>query len=142
MSDTFSLDLSRGQIAEQLWLNRLLITWPEAIQIEGYFREYDIIIPDVAKFEVKHDEVSNKTNNYFIEFEDAGNPSGINHTTADFWVEWDGIEWCVVYVKELKQLIKDNNFKIYEGKANNNNRNMKGYLIPKPMLRALHKSYF
>ena len=56
---------------------------------------------------MKTEPASLKTNNFFIEFEGYGKPSGINITEADYYIINDTITYYLIRVSKLKLLIKD-----------------------------------
>lgn len=91
MTNTFDLDLKRGQISEQLVKS--------------------ILTQDV-KIEVKTDFLVSKTGNVAIEFECRGKPSGIKTTTADWWVivlegkQYDSEVAIMIRTKRLFNLCK------------------------------------
>lgn len=64
-------------------------------EIEGVFKDYDLIDDNGVTFEVKTDTTSKKTGNVAIEFESWGKPSGIARTKASLWFHmyWDGSNW-------------------------------------------------
>ena len=78
--------------------------------------KYDFETSDNLKYEVKTDEASIKTNNIFIEFYGYNKPSGISITEANFYIINDTINYYLISVKNLKQLIYDNNCKKIETK--------------------------
>ena len=69
--------------------------------------KYDFLTSDNIKYEVKTEPASLKTNNFFIEFEGYGKPSGINITEADYYIINDTITYYLIGVSKLKLLIKD-----------------------------------
>ena len=55
--------------------------------MEGYFKDYDIYVPEINKsIEVKSDEKSKYTNNIVVEVEFNGKPSALSTSKADYWV--------------------------------------------------------
>ena len=83
------------------------------------------------KFEVKTDNRMNKTGNVFIEYESNNKKSGIETTQSDYYIITDKVEYFLIEVILLKQLINDdkNILKIYNNKTNN-----RGYLLKKFIL--------
>ena len=69
--------------------------------------KYDFLTGDNIKYEVKTEPASLKTNNFFIEFEGYGKPSGINITEADYYIINDTITYYLIRVSKLKLLIKN-----------------------------------
>lgn len=85
----FDIDLQFGQEAE---------TWVK-----------DIFDGNVGTIEVKRDARFAQTSNIYIEFECKGNPSGIQTTTADFWVFvlQNTVGMIMVRTDRLKQLTRE-----------------------------------
>lgn len=81
----FQFDLNFGQIAENEVFALFRVKYPESQQKEGYFREYDFSTGEY-EVEVKYDYKANKTGNLCIEKTVDGAPSGIQTTTAKYWV--------------------------------------------------------
>ena len=68
--------------------------------------KYDFLTSDNIKYEVKTEPASLKTNNFFIEFEGYGKPSGINTTEANYYIINDTITYYLISVDKLKLLIE------------------------------------
>lgn len=84
---SFEEDLKIGEKIEQDVLNHIHNKYPKAYKIEGYFKEYDIYIPEIEKsVEVKQDYKSKYTGNLVVELTFNGKPSAILTTKADYWV--------------------------------------------------------
>lgn len=82
----FEADLGLGQKGEDVILKIIQKKYPNAHRIIGYFRGYDIFIPEVdIKVEVKSDRLSKKTGNIAIEYGCNNKASGIITTEADYW---------------------------------------------------------
>ncbi len=74
-TDTFKRDLGRGEQIEQHVLSILRKTYPKAYKVEGYFKGYDLFVPEVStSIEVKSDEKSKYTGNIVVEVEFNGKP--------------------------------------------------------------------
>ena len=57
-ADTFLRDLSRGEKIEITLLEIIQKKYPKAHKIDGYFKDYDLFVPEVNKsIEVKSDEI-------------------------------------------------------------------------------------
>ena len=83
----FEESLIVGQKSEVIVLNQIKKKYPTAFIVEGYHKEYDIMIPEIDKtVEVKKDFKSQHTGNIVIEVEMNNKPSGLSTTTADWWV--------------------------------------------------------
>ena len=82
--------------------------------------------------EVKCDRLCIKTGNVFVEFEDAGKPSGISKTTAAYYAialykkERKKQIWVLIPTVILKKLMKK-----YPVKSGGDNWEARGHIIPK-----------
>ena len=100
--------------------------------IDGYCKEYDIVIPELSKtVEVKQDQKSNFTGNYLIEIFMFGKPSGLLASTADYWVFSDGkkLTWTTRDIIKDTILLGGYNLVDFVGKGDTEPK--KAYLIPK-----------
>ena len=85
-----------------------------------------------GQLECKVDRLCQKTGNVFIEFEDAGKPSGISKTTALYYAialykkERKKQIWVLIPTDILKKLMKK-----YPVKSGGDNWEAKGHIIPK-----------
>ena len=68
---------------------------------------YDFMTSDNIKYEVKTDVMSLKTGNIFIEFMGYGKPSGIATTEANFYIINDTVNYYMISVLKLKELVKN-----------------------------------
>jgi hypothetical protein len=68
---------------------------------------YDFETSDNIKYEVKTDEMSLRTNNFFIEVVGYGKPSGIATTEAKFYILSDTKIYYLIDVEALKKIIID-----------------------------------
>ena len=120
----------KGLKGENLILKQIQKKCRNAKKIDGYFKDYDIQIPEIQKtVEIKTD-FTTSTGNVFIEFTCNKKPSGILTTRADIWV----------YILESKKFwIKTDNLKKCINKHNclnlvcNKNilgKDIQGFLIP------------
>ena len=127
----FLTDLERGKTEETKVFNYYKKRYSKAEHISGYEKKYDILIPE-EKFciEVKFDDRSNTTGNYFIEAFCENKESGINATTAKLWVISNGSKYLFVNTKDIKNCIKNLELKniILFGKK------VQFYLVKKVML--------
>ena len=112
----FRRDLKRGQKYEHEALK--LFKYSKYKMSVGKFKEYDFILDDKIKVEVKADFIAYRTNNIVIEYEHNGKDSGINTTTADFWVYYivkcGGADVYKVPTNDLKNICL-NHSKIIKG---------------------------
>ena len=103
---TFADDLAVGQEVERKVLKTIQASYPKALMIDGYFKDFDILVPETKQaIEVKYDIKSEKTGNVCVEISFGGKDSGLITTKADWWVfvVHDGIYW--VKTERLKFLI-------------------------------------
>ena len=102
--------------------------------MEGYFKEYDIIIPEINKtVEVKSDVKSLHTGNYVVEVAFDGKESALSTTTADWWVFYDSE--CEVWIKPelIWKAVKGLPMRDFVGKGDKKSKT--AYLCPKEYIR-------
>lgn len=115
MSKFHQEDLPYGEAGEKFVLNIINRKYPMAYKMEGYFIEYDIMIPEIEKtVEVKRDKHTDRTGNAFIETYCNKIESGINSSTADYWAYLTKSMLYWIKSNDLKICILENN--ITEGK--------------------------
>ena len=132
--DSFKEDLEIGRIAEEYILKRIKRKYPKAKIMEGYFKEYDIIIPEINQsVEVKQDKKSLYTGNYVVEVSFGGKPSALSTTTADWWVFYDGE--CEVWIKPDNIWKAVKGLPIREFVGNGDSKSKNAYLCPKEYIR-------
>ena len=108
METTFKEDLEHGKRVEREVCKNLNKKYPTAYVVEGYCKEWDIVVPEIDKtVEVKLDEKSHYTGNFLIEIEFDGKPSALSTTQADIWILVDKLHYFVVDTNTLKWLLKD-----------------------------------
>ena len=106
---------------------------------EKYENEFQKII-EGKKIEVKTDRITQRSTNVFVEFESRGKESGINITTAHYWVyclwteKFKEQTYIFIPTRRLKKLIKEKEYRISNG---GDNWTSKGYLVPKEDLLDL-----
>ena len=106
----FKKDLKDGELIEIKLENYLKKKYPSTYRTKGYFKEYDIAVPEKdIKIEFKRDIGSTKTDNFFIEYECNNNPSGIVTTKADYWVVYTGKELLWITPIKIIECITINN---------------------------------
>ena len=66
--------------------------------------KYDFITSDDIKYEVKYDNYSNKSGNFFIEFFAYNKPSGISTSESNFYIITDGINYYLIDTQILLKL--------------------------------------
>ena len=134
-TDTFKRDLSRGEQIEHKVLSILRKTYPKAYKVEGYFKGYDLFVPEVSKsIEVKSDEKSKYTGNIVVEVEFNGKPSALSTTEADYWVWWDGYSLTWFTVDLIKKCIEETNPPLCRFVGKGDSKEKKAYLIKKDVL--------
>jgi hypothetical protein len=86
MINQFRNDLEKkGEPCERAVLEKLKLKDKDAHKIEGYFKDYDIICPNLKEtYEVKN--CQDAIINIPIEVRCNDKPSGIKTTKANFWV--------------------------------------------------------
>ena len=84
-----------------------LIEQYKGVEILHYCNDnkYDFLTNDNIKYEVKAEPMSIKTNNYFIEYMGYGKPSGISTTDADYYIITNTINYYLIDINELKELV-------------------------------------
>ena len=134
-NSVFQNDLQIGEISQNKILDIIKKKYPKAYQQEGYFKEYDIMIPEINKtVEVKQDKKSNFTGNIVVEVEmPLGKPSALSVTKADFWVFDDGEYYMWWTPKALKELVKPLKSTVFTGRGDNTPK--KAYLVRKHMIK-------
>jgi len=134
-TDTFNRDLSRGEEIEQQVLSIVRKRYPRAYKMEGYFKGYDLFVPEVLKsIEVKSDEKSKYTGNIVVEIEFNGNPSALSTTKADYWVWWDGYSLTWFTVDLIKKCIEETKPPLCRFIGKGDSKEKKAYLIKKDVL--------
>lgn len=113
----FNKDYKRAEKAENEILAIIHKKYPKAYRIKGYFKSYDIYIPEVNKrVEVKRDFLAYKTDNYFIETHYGGEESGISTTEADYYVIVDDKVILWVETETLRYLIENGEDRTFPAK--------------------------
>jgi hypothetical protein len=99
------------------------------------FVEWDVKLKNgalEAKYEVKGDRLTAKTGNFCLEYECAGQPSGISTTQADFYayfvISGNSHDLYLIPVPRIKELIAQGSYKKMNGGDGYRSR---FYLIPK-----------
>ena len=92
--------------------------------------KYDFKTSDNLKYEVKTEPMSLKTNNFFIEFYGYGKKTGITTTKANFYIISDTINYYLINVNVLKEIIDNNKFPMQKTK----DKTTIGYLVSKNII--------
>ena len=129
----FQESLTSGQKSENLVLDIIKKKYPKAFLKEGYHKEYDIMIPEINKtVEVKKDFKSQYTGNVVIEIEMNNRPSGLETSTADWWVfHLNDIELVWIKLKRLKELVKSEDYNLVEFIGKGDTISKLAYLVKK-----------
>ena len=131
---SFKEDLKVGKEIEEYVLSIIQEKYPKAKIMEGYFKEYDIMIPEIDKtVEVKSDVKSLYTGNYVVEVAFDGKPSALSTTTADYWVFYDSE--CLIWIttEKIWKAVKGLSLTTFVGKGDTKSKN--AYLCPKEYIR-------
>jgi hypothetical protein len=130
MVEDFKADLERGKIHETKVLHKIKKKYKQAYIVDGYFKEYDIFIPELDfGVEVKFDERSIQTGNIIIESASNNKPSGISTTKAKYWVIYDGKHYNWFTTENLKKCISKHYIKEREFICRGDIKKKKAYLI-------------
>ena len=136
MLDTFHEDLKIGKITENSVLSIIKNKYPKSYIIDGYFKDYDIYVPEKnIGIEVKRDEKSKYTGNLVVEIEFDGKPSALSTTKADYWVFYDGE--CYIWITTSKLNYVVSNFgtiRKFIGKGDTKYK--KAYLMKKDIIKS------
>ena len=132
----FKEALIDGVEYEMIVLNFIKEKYPSAYKIEGYFKEYDIYVPENdIKIEVKLDKKSTITGNLVVEIEMFNKPSALFTTKSDFWVFCDGIELMWISPNKIKDIIIWNGLKAVTFIGNGDTQKKRAVLVPKDLIR-------
>ena len=122
--------LSRGKQIEELILSEIKSKYPKAYIIDGYFKDYDIYIPEKEfGVEVKCDEKSKYTGNLVIEIAFDGKESALSTTKAEYWGFYTGIEIIWIEPQMLKEIILS--YPLVEFCGEGDTKYKKAYLVKK-----------
>ena len=138
----FESQLAIGLQEEKEFLKLLKHRYPYTVKIEGSFKEFDFYLPDInSSVELKTDKKSNYTGNFVVETYHYGKPSGITTTTADFWVFWDGKEYCWITPDQIKNLILIEGIDQVRFVGNGDTVQKRAYLVPKALIQKEGKTW-
>lgn len=104
---SFFEDVKNAEQSEQEVLRVVQTKYPLAFKVDGNFKYYDIEVPGITTIEVKHDKRSEDTDNFFVECEFNGEPSGIEATQAIWWVFVDKLGYYFIRTDSLKYLLRE-----------------------------------
>ena len=129
----FKDSLAIGHSSEDAVCAKIRKKYPKAHTMKGYFKEYDIYVPETSKkIEVKQDKKSNFTGNIVVEIEFNGKPSALSTTKADYWVFDDGEIYIWITPETLRQIV----LPLYAAKftGNGDNKSKRAYLVDKKLI--------
>jgi|TARA_B100001758_G_scaffold215497_1_gene201203 hypothetical protein len=130
MVEDFKADLERGKFHEIYVLNKIQKKYSQAYIVDGYFKEYDIFIPELNfGVEVKFDNRSVKTGNIIIETASNEKPSGISTTKAKYWVIYDGMQYNWILTDNIRKCISNHNCKERKFVCKGDTKTKQAYLI-------------
>ncbi len=133
--ETFYRDLARGKQLENIVLDSIREKYPKSYIEDGYFKEWDIFIPELnIGVEVKSDEKSKYTGNIVIEVEFNGKPSALSTTKAEYWVIYDGYGFNWFKTSNIRRCIEESNQKLVRFIGKGDTKPKLAYLITKKLL--------
>lgn len=107
LKDNFNKKLLDGEAVESQFLRILKRKDSTANKIVGNYKWADFNCAGKT-YELKHDEMSDKTGNFAIEIRFKGKPSGLSTTTADYFVIADSEYFYQFDTFNLREFIKTN----------------------------------
>lgn len=126
----FELDLFIGESSEGRVLDYIKKKYPKAYKIEGYFKDYDIYVPEAKKsVEVKQDFKSEWTGNLVVETEFNGKPSALSTTKADYWVFVTRPHWFWITPKQICDCIRQYHYTPATFVGKGDTKPKKAYLV-------------
>jgi len=135
IKETFHRDLARGKQIENKVLSLIRKKYPKSFIQDGYFKYWDIFIPELGVgVEVKSDEKSKYTNNIVIEVNFNNKPSALSTTKAKYWVIYDGYQFNWFEVDSIKKCIRENNLRSCNFIGKEDTKSKEAYLIKKELL--------
>ena len=131
----FKESLESGKQIEESVLSMIKQKYPTAYIIDGYYKYYDIFIPEKnLGVEVKRDEKSKYTGNFVVEVEFNGYPSALSTTRADYWVFDDGESYIWIEPYKLRDIVHHfGQIREFVGKGDTKPK--KAHLIPKYIIK-------
>lgn len=126
----FELDLFIGESSEGRVLDYIKKKYPKAYKVEGYFKDYDIYVPEAKKsVEVKQDFKSEWTGNLVVETEFNGKPSALSTTKADYWVFVTRPHWFWITPKQICDCIRQYHYTPATFVGKGDTKPKKAYLV-------------
>lgn len=134
----FEEDIQRGDSVEYKILEIIQQTYPSANKKKGYFKEYDIEIPEIkTTVEVKYDEMSAVTGNLVVEIEFDGKPSALSTTTADYWLFVTPTELMWIKPSAIWSVIHFHNYSDRRFKGKGDTKYKRAFLVKEDHIRKL-----
>ena len=124
----FRRDYNREAIRRLRLRDGVIVT---RVQTPSNYRRmhHDFETNDQLTYEFKADFESARTGNVFVEYQDRGNPSGINITTADFHIFMTAGDFYQIPTATLKELVKGH--RTASAKDKDTGELTWGYLVPR-----------
>jgi hypothetical protein len=135
--NTFKRDLEIGESIEFKVLGMLKKIYPKAYKKEGYFKGWDIFIPEINEgVEVKSDQKSLQTGNLVVEIEFNGMPSALSTTKSTIWVFYTGKKYIFTTPERIRHIIKNNKLSSVVFTAKGDYSPKKAYLIKQHLIEV------
>ena len=135
-SEVFHSDLRMGEILEVFIVEYIQENYPKANKIKGYFKPYDIIVPETnTTIEVKGDYKSNETNNILVEVRFNKKPSALLTTQATYWIFIDGYHIMWITPQQIKDCIKLHKVPMRTFTGRGDDKAKDAFLVPKPFIK-------
>ena len=133
--NTFNTDLETGKKIESDILDLIKLKYPQAFDIDGYCKAYDIFVPETSKgIEVKLDFMSSETGNIVVEVRMNGKLSALSTTLAHYWVFVTHYKYAFIKPERIKDCIVQNNLDMKTFTACGDTSSKDAYLIKEDML--------
>ena len=139
---SFHQSLSIGKKSEQIVLDHIKNKYPNAYIKDGYFKDYDIFIPETnTSVEVKKDFKSKYTGNVVVEISMNGELSALSTTKADWWVfHLDKKEFIWITPEQIRDMIHREKLDPVRFTGKGDDTSKVAYLIKKEYLNIYGKN--
>ena len=128
MNYNFADDVVVGEGYEKLVLAKIKRKYPLVYKREGYFKDYDLYIPETNEsVEVKFDLLSEKTGNFFFEVASDDRPSGLFTSKSDFYIICNTKEMFFFSTDHLINLSKD--YRLLRSGSRGSDASRTGFLL-------------
>jgi hypothetical protein len=126
----FTESLAAGKESEKNVLEFIRNKYPKAHLVDGYFKGFDIYIPEIDKgVEVKRDYKSKYTGNLVVEVFMFDKPSGLLTTEALYWVFVTSEQHIYITPDNIKNCILLKGVKQSEFVGSGDVESKKAYLV-------------